>query len=44
MGTSAETESAASLTRLLRLAGPLLSALDVASNPAADERLRAPLP
>ena len=44
MGTSNDTQNAASLTRLLRLAGPLLSALDVATNPAADERLRAPLP
>jgi len=44
LGTSNDTESTASLTRLLRLAGPLLSALDVATNPAADERLRAPLP
>ncbi|HEY2890690.1 MAG TPA: signal peptide peptidase SppA [Dongiaceae bacterium] len=44
MGTSNDTANATSLTRLLRVAGPLLSALDVATNPAADERLRAPLP
>ena len=44
MGTSNDTETTTSLTRLMHLAGPLLSALDVATNPAADERLRAPLP
>ncbi len=33
-----------SMLRLLRIAGPLLNEIDIATNPAADERLRAPLP
>lgn len=44
MGGGADAETSASLAHLLRVAGPLLTALDLATRPAADERLRAPLP
>ena len=33
-----------SMLRLMKIAGPLLNEIDIATNPAADERLRAPLP
>jgi protease-4 len=44
MGGGGDAETSASLARLLRVAGPFLTTLDLATRPAADERLRAPLP
>jgi protease-4 len=44
LGTGADAELAMPLTRFLRIAGPLLSAIDAATGPSSDERLRAPLP
>lgn len=44
MGGGDDAQSSASLARLLRVAGPLIQALDMATRPSADERLRAPVP
>jgi protease-4 len=44
MGGGDDAQSSASLARLLRVAGPLIEALDIATRPSADERLRAPVP
>jgi protease IV len=44
LGIDGNSELSAPLTRFLKLAGPLLSAIDAATGPAPDERLRAPLP
>jgi protease IV len=44
LGIGGNAEVASPLTRFLRLAGPLLSAIDAAAGPTPDERLRAPLP
>ncbi len=44
VGIGANTYLASPLTRLLKIAAPLLSAIDAATGPAADEKLRAPLP
>ena len=44
LGIDNRAELALPLARLLRIAGPLLIAIDEATGPAPDERLRAPLP
>jgi protease-4 len=44
MGIDGNTELGSPFTRLLRIAGPVLGAIDAAAGPAPDERLRAPLP
>src|SRR5262249_15577936 len=44
MGKGDDAQNSASLARLLRVAGPLIQALDIATRPTADERLRAPVP
>ncbi len=44
MGAGDDAQNSAALARLLRVAGPLIQALDIATRPAADERLRAPVP
>ena len=44
LGIGSNAELASPLTRFLRIAGPLLSAIDGAIGSAPDERLRAPLP
>ena len=44
LGVESTSVLSPSMLRLLKIAGPLLNAIDIATNPAADERLRAPLP
>ena len=44
MGVDDSASLSSPLARLLRIAGPLLAAIDAADGPAPDERLRAPLP
>lgn len=44
MGGGDDAQSSAAFARLLRVAGPLIEALDIATRPTADERLRAPVP